>query len=112
MENATLLRVDDNATLSATFTNEGDGPVTLRAIACPCAGMVQLGTLDDDGAITPLSTGLEVPAGGTAELGGDGAQVVLTGLTDDVTAGGEVTMQAYFGTDGVVEFAAGVEQGD
>ncbi|WP_232548179.1 copper chaperone PCu(A)C [Propioniciclava soli] len=105
---ATLVRSGDDATLIATFTNEGVQAVTLRAVACPCAGMVQLGTPAGD-ELTPLSTGLEVPAGGSAEIGNDQVVVRLTGVTEAVTAGQEVALQAYFGTEGVVEFTAGVE---
>lgn len=108
---ATLVRAGDDATLLATLTNEGQEAVTLRAIACPCAGMVQLGTPAGD-ELTPLSTGLEVPAGGSAEVGDDQVVVRLTGVTDAVAADQEVTMQAYFGTAGVIEFPARVEVED
>lgn len=108
---ATLTRVADDATLAATLTNEGAETVTLRAIACPCAGMVQLGTPSGE-ELTPLSTGLSVAAGESAEIGTEQVEVRLTGVTDAVEVGSEVTLQAYFGTAGVVEFTAQVVEGD
>jgi hypothetical protein len=56
--------------LKATINNTTKDAVTLRAVACSCAGMVQLGTDTGVGEITPISTGTPIAAGASGELGG------------------------------------------
>lgn len=109
VKDASLVVSGKDATLKATIANEGAQTVTLRAVSCPCAGMVQLGTKSGN-SVSPLSTGVPVEPGKTAALGGD-VVVKLTGVTSDVKPGSEATLQAYFGTAGTVEFVAKVVKG-
>ena len=61
---AKLTVTGDSALLTATIVNGTGTELTLRAIACTCAGMVQLGTRGaTDGQPTPLSKSPSVPAG-------------------------------------------------
>jgi hypothetical protein len=93
--------------LKATINNTTKDAVTLRAVACSCAGMVQLGTDPGGGEITPISTGVAIAAGASGELGG--ANIVrLTRLTDSTVAGATVTFTGYFGEAGVADFSATV----
>lgn len=109
VKDASLLLSGKDATLKATIANEGEQTVTLRAVSCPCAGMVQLGSKSGN-TVSPLSAGVPVEPGKTAAIGTD-IVVKLTGVTPGTTIGSEATLQAYFGTAGSVEFVAKVVKG-
>ena len=99
-DDARITVTGDSALLTATIVNGTGTDLTLRAIACTCAGAVQLGTRGaTDGQLTPLSKSPSVPAGGSLTIGTD-VVVRLSGLHAGLVDGQQVGFVADFAQAG------------
>ncbi len=110
LADAKLVVRGDTASLTGTVRNATGATLTLRAFACGCAGMVQVGrpaagshsstSPSPSPSLTPLKAGIPVKAKGSVELGGSTAQVHFSGLAKGVTKGSKQTVTVYFGAQG------------
>lgn len=91
------------AGLYFTVTNDGDGPATLSGISTEVSPEVQLHETATDGDTTSmkrLTSGMEIPAGGTITLEPGGLHAMLMEV-EPIEAGDEVGLTLSFDTSDV-----------
>ncbi len=94
-------------------TNTGDEDDTLVAARAANAKSVELHqtTMTSDGVMQmrPVDGGLPIPVGGTLKLSPGGIHVMVMGLDEALTAGGELAMTLEFAKAGPVEIVLPVQ---
>jgi copper(I)-binding protein len=95
-----------------TITNNSGAADRLVGASTPAAKMVEIHeTIDDNGVMKmrPVAGGFEIPAGGELELKPGGKHLMLMGLTQPLTEGGEVEVTLKFEKAGDVTVKAPVK---
>lgn len=95
------------------IANRGDKPDRLVKVECPLAMMAELHetkVVNDIAQMTPLTNGVEIPAGGSAELKPGGMHVMLMNLKQDFVSGMHVGLILTFESGTVVEIDVPVMQ--
>lgn len=86
-----------------TIANEGSGDDRLVAVTAPAPATAMVHSTSNEGGVSRmrhLDSGLPLPAGETAQLTPGGTHVMVTGLSEPLTAGASLKLRLRFERSG------------